>query len=210
MTRTQYPGSEDLGRLLAGMGWTAGDQDLTGAVDAAVREFEERTGRTMLAPASDAVRAYDPPVAPDGVLELGADLAGLTSLVYQPQGASPETLTHYVDFWLLELNASQQGKPWTALRVRRRWLGPLPESLLRSILITGRWGYGATLPGDVWSAMLHRAAMLLIPQQGYVLTAGRVRTVTAGVETAWGDEPLAGLAKGWEREFEAAVGRYRR
>jgi hypothetical protein len=90
------------------------------------------------------------------------------------------------------------------------WLQPVRGALRRSIRITGRWGYGTAIPADAWSAMLHRAAALLLPQQGYLLTTGRVRTVSAGVETVWGEEPLLGLRRGWEAEFAAAVARYRR
>ncbi len=217
MGKTAYPTAADLNSYLTEAGFTLGGLDTTTAVAAAVDEFHRRTGRIMLAPAGTTTRYYDPPTASGipggeggGFLSLGADLAVLTAVVYQPQGAEAETLVQNADFRLHPYGAGSEDEgPFLAVEFRRRWTRPLLLSLRRAVQVTGRWGYAVEIPEDAWNAMLQRGAALLAPSRGGKLSGGHVRTEDSGVVRVYGDDPLAGLRRAWEGVFEAVVRRYR-
>src|SRR5688572_10832271 len=123
MGKNAYPTTAEVQALLARAGYTAGATEASDAVLAAVDEFERRTGRKMIAEGSDRTRRYDPPA--DGWLDLGHDLAALTTVVWAPQGGTPETLVQNTDFWLESYNdpadAEPLAGPYAAIRFNRRW-----------------------------------------------------------------------------------------
>ncbi|MBM3458883.1 MAG: hypothetical protein FJX77_10180, partial [Armatimonadetes bacterium] len=90
MGKSAYPTATELNSFLTEAGFVLGSLDTATAVEAAVDEFHRRTGRIMLAPVGAAVRYYDPPAGTTRFLDLEADLAVLTSIVYAPTG---QTLT---------------------------------------------------------------------------------------------------------------------
>lgn len=214
MAKTAYPTSTDLDDALTDQGFTVGTIDTAAAIAAAVDEFERRTGRRYVVPGADATRYYDPP--DDGFLDLGADLAVLTRVDYQPAGAVAETLTQNTDYWLSPDNAGQPAEPlilpWTGLRLARRWQQPLPADLHRSILVVGRWAYATStgFPEDVWLAMLQRGLWLVTGSMGNKISSGYREFQESGVTKNWGADPLQGSRMLWERNFELTVKRYRR
>lgn len=171
----------------------------------------------MLAPVGTAQRNYDPPAnaaAPDaggGYLDLAQDLAALTSVVYFPQGAvSGETWVENIDFWVRPYNAAADGKPFLGLELKRRFMSPLLPAMHKSIQVTGRWGYGTSIPEDAWLAMIFRALVLMKASVQWKLSGGLVRTADTGVERLYSDDPGKGMWQEWEGDFEAAVKRYQR
>jgi hypothetical protein len=210
MSYSAYPTATDLQELLTSAGVTIGTLETDDYAAAARQEFERRTGRTMLAPGSTAVRYYDPPAGGGQYLDFGQDLAVLTSVVFQPASGSAETLTENTDFWLRPLNAAADGQPYLGLELRRWWREPRAAELHRSIRVTGRWGFGTTLSEEVFSAIKFRAAELAMAAYGLNLSSGRVQSSEAGVVRVWGEEPLLGARRGWREAFETAVIRYQR
>lgn len=212
MSKTAYPTATDLQNFLTAAGVTLGTLDTATAVQAGIDDFERRTSRKMLAPAGTQTRYYDPPVNRDGCLNLVRDLATLTSVVYQPQGGSSETLTEYTDFWLRPHAAPSDDPPhpWTGLQLRRCWIAPPAPELRRAIRVTGRWGFGTAIPEDAWLAMVMRGAALLAPSAGEKLSTGYVSYESAGVVQFWGDEPYRGARISWTAAFNLAVRRYQR
>lgn len=213
MAKSAYPTQADLESFLTAAGFTVGTLDTSTAIAAGIAEFEARARRKMLAAASASTRYFDPPAGlPRGLLDFEGDLATLTGVVYRPQAGTAEMLVQNTDFVLLEYNIA--GAPdatgyWGA-EFLRRWSLPLSFSLRRSVEVTGRWGYGTSMPDDAWLAMVARAASLLAPSKGFSLSGGRVRTEDSGVERVYGEDPVAGARRAWERQFEAAVAVYRR
>src|SRR5687767_1991754 len=169
MGKTAYPTATDVQAVLTAAGIALGTLDTTTAAAAGVTDFERRVGRKMLAPAGTLTRYYPPPTNREGYLDLGRDLAACTSVQYQPEGATAETLALDTDYWLLPLNARSDdpARPWTGIQLARRWTetpGPeQPAALHRALRVTGRWGYDTTIPEDVWLPMVYRAIALPSP-----------------------------------------------
>ena len=216
-SRTYWPTSEDLNNFLSAAGLTVStslELFLDTAVSAARRDFEGPAGadRKMLGDTSDVARRYDPPTDGQSLLFI-ADLASLTSVVYQPDGSSAETLTQNTDFWLEPYEAqsdSNRPAPYTRIRFARRWLQPLGTTLRRSIIITGKWGYATTLPDDVWLACLARAGWHLHATLAQSTSGGLVRWSDADASEQFGDSPLQALKDGWDGMFRTVAHSYRR
>ena len=87
----------------------------------------------------------------------------------------------------------------------------------QNVQVTAKWGYGSTIPVDLWDAVAGEVALRLLRPQ--VFGGGRVASGEAAglqiVEEAYGDErrkyKQADHADlGWHEEFEAALKRYKR
>ena len=213
MAQSAYPNGTDLTNFLTAQGFSAGSLDVNGLAGAAVDEFEKLTGRRMLALAGtdyEVTRRYDPPA--DGYLDLGWDLVTLAYVRYQPYGASAETLTQNVDFWLEPENAPNAYEPilapYTGIRLRRRWRYPLATELYRSIIVRGTMGYGTALSEDVWQAMLQGAAALAAASLGNKVSSGYAQVSESGVQRTYRDQ-LA-QARVWRETFERVARQYRR
>ena len=167
-TYTSYPTAADVEALLKSAKYWPEDSDATAvalareqaaiAAAGAAREFENRTGwLPFLAKAEPTARVFDA-TSGEGVLELGAGLlpepAPVVSLtegssVYQ-EGKS---------YWLQSANAPDQGLPYTRLQFVHSLFGGRVWSYPNRITITGRWGYCAQLPPDVWVAIQKKAGV---------------------------------------------------
>lgn len=157
MARAAYPTGADLLAYLTSMGVSAGTLDLDSAAAAGVAEFEGRVDRVMLAGATSTARAFSPPTSRDGFLDLEGDLAlpaTTGALAYQPEGATASAFLPGTDYLFLPQNASARGLPYTYANIYRMLsFPPFPRGLHRAIVVTGRWGYGTTIPDDAWVAM---------------------------------------------------------
>jgi hypothetical protein len=162
-----YPSPEELQAYLTahGLTLTSGQQaQCAGSLAAAIADFERQTGRKPLYSTSSTAKTYDPPTFFEGgrsVLWLGRDLASVSSISYQPEDATAETLTAGEDYDLLgydERDTDVDG-PYDRIAFYRRWTSPLPCTLRGSLTITGVWAYSSTgLPDDVFQALLARGA----------------------------------------------------
>lgn len=217
--RSTYPDGTAVAAFLTthGITLTAAQEALTdGAASAAAQEFERAVDRSMLPGSAASLRTFDPPVNRDSVLFCD-DLSATPTLVQlAPYGATAETLTLGLDYWLKPDNALAKGEPVTRLQFRRRWTSPLSSALRQSLQITGLWGYAAHLPEDVWLAVCMRAAYGLWSQVTQTATGGLLgwkdedRSVDYGVErwnsmlATWcGNDGRGGI---WGQ----TIGRYRR
>lgn len=214
MAKTSYPAKADLDALLTSAGIALGTLDTQSAVDAGVRAFEQEVGRRLLAAGSDGTAYFDPPVNAERFLWFGQDLAALTSVVYRPQGGTAETLAQNTDFFLEPYNTGAAidgiARPYLGMRFASGWTAPLRREQRRAIEVTGRWGYGTNVPDDAWWAMLVYSAALVAQAAAAKLSGGVVRTESGGASTLWSDRPFAWHRQEWQRDYEAAVARYRR
>lgn len=215
--RSSWPNSGDLLRFLEGAGLTvpsALNGLLATAAAAGRRDLEGPKGadRKLLADAEDVERRFDPPTDRGSLLFI-PDLAELTTLEYQPENATAETLTANEDFWLEPYDAQadpDQPQPFTQIRFYRRWRMPLGISERRSIVITGKWGYAATLPDDIWLAALAHAGCLMLPGVAQNTTGGVLEWKDADAAEKYGDDPFKMLRTGWELQFQLVAQAYRR
>jgi hypothetical protein len=211
----QMPTGADLEAYLVTLGlYTAGSAELgalelEGKAAAAVVEWETRTGyRPFLANGSDTTRIYDPPYT--RFLELAAGVLSVSALMTGVGVASPGTArAEGTDFWLERAQAAYEDAPFEVVT-----FACSPGGARRSITITGRWGYAATVPDDAWQAILARGAWLCAPQAAMSMGGGAevVRVLSSEVRypSAATGGPLAAQQAAWTALFEAAVRRYKR
>jgi hypothetical protein len=211
MPKSQYPVAADLVDLLASGSLTVTTPRATNAILAGIDQFEGEVQRHMLAgvntdnsvrgTAGVETKTFDPPAS--GLLQLGSagGLAEIASVVYAPPSSSPTTWTLGTDY----VPQPETGPPYTSLRVVRRWWDPEPFGLQRSVQVSGKWGYGLSIPDAAWWAMLVAGAMKLIPMVG----AGRFKGVKsfseAGTSVTFGYD-----VKGWSDDYDRAVKVYSR
>lgn len=216
----EYPAGADLEAFLEGTGITVGatlSPLLEAAVQGATAEFEGAIQRRLLAGPLDSIRYFDPPVNRDGLLHLAAagrdgELASFTSVVYQPQGSTAETLTQGTDYVLEERNALTQGHAYSRVRFGsyRRWGSPQSLAYRGALQITGRWGAMLTFPLDAWQAILCYAALSMFPPARYNATGGVLDWKEDDVAEGYGIEVTKDLLTGWQMVYKSAVLRYRR
>jgi hypothetical protein len=218
MPHTTYPVAADLDSLLTAAGVDTSTLDLATAIASGISAFEHTTGRLpMLAGAdvndrsaalADRSRTFDPPSGADRVLDLGADLASLTTLTIN---GTAQTLG--TDFWLEPANALPQGRAYRFIHFSlSRWCFssalPLPQ-WKNSIAITGRWGFNTAIPDDAWLAMVELAALTLYEQWRHAGSAGMASIAIGSgdldVKFGSGVPPL--IAR-WEKHAAETCRRY--
>lgn len=167
MPHSTYPDAADLSAFLASLGVTvtaALTAQLPAAAAASVSAWETATKRRPFvasATGTPVLRRFDPPTFhSDGVSTLYLpDLLAQEDITvgYQPSGSTLTTWTEGTDYCFGPVNAAADGLPYEWLEIyRHRWTQPLGASLRNSLRITGRWGYAAEVPDDVWYALLGR------------------------------------------------------
>lgn len=218
--KADYPGPGDVLALLAATGVEVSPvADLATAAAAGARDFERAVSRTMLAP-PESTRRLNAPVSREGALIFDRDLASLTSVAIQAQGGTSQELTQGTDYTLEPFNAAADGMPYTALVFFSwgwSWYEPLWYGYRGSIYVTGRWGYGTTIPEDAWAAMQARAALLL---WGPLVTgraggpgglaSATLRAESGGLNSSENYGDLLKVAALWQEQYHSAVCRYRR
>ena len=211
MGKAAYPTGADLAAVLAGGGITVSaalSALLDDAAAAGRYAFEAATGRVMLAGVTDVEKEFSTPSPNAGILDI-PDLVELTGITYNPQGGSAETLVDATDYYLQPDNAPDEGKPWTQVRLRRSWYLPLWYGNLRSIRITGRWGYADEIPEDAWLAMVYLG---LTSQASMIIrsTTGGVKSRKEADRAEEYGTSAADIVQAWESTAGSAVSRYRR
>lgn len=151
------PVGTDVETFLTGMGVTVpAEVDLDSLVTSAILEFESRTGRKKFQgdATATAVR-YTLPWPMGGQVRLPiADCWAVSEVRTGYKGSGTGTvLIEYTDFQHLPLNHTQSSRPIEGIQfVYAPSTGP------GEILITGKLGYAATMPTDVFGAIVSNAA----------------------------------------------------
>ncbi len=215
--KTAYPDGVSLQKFLGNLGLDLPpDLDLDVKVEDASAEWESRTGwGPYLSTGQVTTRLFDPP-RQGRSLYLQGGLLSLTSLAvgvvpgpdgsYADSGASAGTLlTPNLNFYLRPQNAAVRGLAVTEVEFLSR-LGGVPQS----VAVAGVWGRSLLVPGDVWQAVLQKAALDCLPELGISLTGGLVKIEDVQYLTGSGGSPLLNAAGQWEPKFEKLVGRKKR
>lgn len=226
MSLTAWPVNTDLLALLpSGVSVTTGQADAL--IAAAVSEFEERTGyHPFLADSADSSRIFD---APDGrsgrtFLDLNAGIISVTTVLcdYYEETSTGTTLTQYTEFNVWPPDAPNRKKPYTRLTfgIYGNQMGS-PGYLnftidyrnanrSAKVKVTGKWGYAAIIPGDVWTAVLHRATSQAAMGAGAILTGGLLDWKEKDITENYGKQAFGALIEGFNSEFDAVAKRYQR
>lgn len=213
-----WPAGDDLRALILSLGLAGAggpaviDALALGAkVAAGVAEFGARTRwQPFLADAASSTRIYDWPAA--GVLNLDGGLVSLDSV-----SSGGLALTAGMQYVPKPDNAPARGRPFTSVVLRAGLSVPLGTAYAlgyrRTVEVTGRWGFAAALPPDVFSAVLSYAAAQCVPELALSISRGRAelregdamyRFASSGVS------PLSAERAQWETTFNKTVGFYKR
>lgn len=148
MSYSAYPTQADVDQYIAGLpNISLGTYDTNGDVLAAIAEWERLTEyKPFLSTGQSSSRIYDPPGpftqrpvrGGSHTLILRAGLISCSSVIIGVGGAET-TLVNGTDYWLWPANASDYGKPYTAIEFSSAQWG-----MPRSIRVTGVWGFAAT------------------------------------------------------------------
>jgi hypothetical protein len=204
-----YPIEAEVQAALTAAGVNYGTVDLEVYLNAAVTEFESRTGWSpFLADAEDSTWWFDAPRYADGILDLEGGFTVITSVtVGAHQGNTGRALTVTNDFAPMSYNGPGEFRPWNRIRFLTS-CGYQP----RSIKVIGKRGACATVPDDVFLAIRDYAGALAMPSITQAL--GAVTKVKQGpVEYTMGnsDEDSGTSRVGaWTNAFDSAVSRYER
>lgn len=241
-----YPTAEDLDLFLQDAGLTP-PIDLDGAIWSGIQAFERATDRHFLAGKDiynavigtdgEETRVFDPALvhgAGCGYLDFGpygdvAAFAAVDPVVYTPFGGTPEPLRLSTDYFPEPPNALATGHPFTGLAMRRRfWPYSYAQGCAPTIGVTGKWGFGTSIPPDAHRAMILRAAIFAVAQITTSITntlttittaqGGLVRWTEADVTEEYATAPhitatvttMAAARMAWEMDYERAVAAFRR
>lgn len=176
------------------------DYDAQGAIDAAVAELEQLTGRVpFLADDDETTVAIDPPTGASGRWLVDLDgYVSISAIVWDSEVVEST-------YWYAVPGLS---RPIDAVEFR---YGGSQEP--RCLQITGVRGSYAAWPSDAKIAVLKRAAASIIETSIGVQGAVRKRDIgDRSIEYAvsQADGAISNLATAYRRDFLAAVSRYRR
>lgn len=216
MAHTRWPSGPDVKQWLLSIGGTDKSVEplecfLQDAAEAAQTHIERACGQTFITATSDTTRYYDPPS--NGRSLFVEEMSSVTTVQYQPTNATAETLTANTDYILMPVNYSVLGEPITYIRfLTFAWQSPIPPALRRSILVTGKFGRGSTLPADVWMAALQQSGLFLWENHRMTLTGGVEQWKDADRSFTFGsgaDSPMTQAAMSWRTSVQRVIGRYR-
>ena len=207
--RTSYPADSDIESFIAGCGITVPSGfDFVGSAQAAIDEFEDRTGRKpFLIDSNDVVLTYDAPgktaqsrtfwpISGGGrILNLGLGILSVTSIT-----VNGVTKTANVDYRLRPYNAGANEEPYSMIEFTVPIWGPAG-----AVVITCKRGFATTLTEDVWKGVRALAGAILARDllQGILWSPS---TVKEGDETTIQDDSRD-IGKGWEIQASAVIER---
>jgi hypothetical protein len=230
----QWPTGLDVRAWLTGAGLLAdlpaaalAALDFEAAAQAAVSEFEHRTGYApFLSTGVVETRYFDRPdgnrlLLRGGLLSFtGVDAEGEPETGGLTVGGQAYTAgTHYI---LLPQNAPALRRPYTSVRffshnyqdagIYGNW-GPSFSTSVSSyqlwqVAVTGVWGYGAALPADVWEGIRQKAAGLIFPQVRAAGTGLRLGYTELGVTEQFGIEVSTKFVEALHKAFDVVVAAY--
>lgn len=211
---TTWPGAPDVQARLAAAGLTLRDTTgsrIAAAIDEVTAEVSRRTLRQFVADAADETRTYNGSGTPELEVDEIVSLTGVTVVAFQ---ATPN---YTLDDATL---VYEQGKPCTRIIVGRgsnpafstdAFLLPYPflfPAGRQNIQVTGKFGFAATIPADLWHAVCGEIAWRLTAETIFD-PAGRVSMWREGDEETRYQLADADSTK-WHAIYEAAIGRYKR
>lgn len=213
-----YPLADDLQAFLGTPGLDIPPTlDLASKVESAIDEWEERTGwGPYLSTGQPEMRLFDPPCHSKS-LYLQSGLLSLTSLkvgvVPRADGSyapgSGTLLINNRNFYAHPKNAAVRGLVATEIE----FLSPV-RGVPQSIAITGVWGRVLQVPGDVWQAVLQKAAALCAPELAVGISGGVYERREGDEMVRFGGSadggPLAQQIALWESNFDRLAGRKKR
>ena len=190
-------------------------QELAMQRDAVVAAVSTRTGWVpFLADPAPSPRLF---TSTDGygVLDLAAETgAGLVDVVNNPPVVTVSGSAYVLNtqFWLMQANAGNMNEPYGTLYFNSTpglgwgtwWTTP------NQIVITGRWGYAASVPADLWNAVRGEVAARALnglAVSAPIMTSRSQEGFSASFDIG---RKLAERIETWTATFDAVVDSYMR
>jgi len=177
--------------------------DVVGALADVVAEVERETQQQFIADTVDSIRFYDGSGTPELEVDPMVSLTAIAALI----SATDTIGTPYPYARLI----AEIGRPLTRIIVAQGSAWQMyPQSFLagrQNIRVTGKFGYGATVPPDLWAAVAGEAASRLA---GEAVHTGRGRIQSRqidAVRVAYFDNSDVGS---WHARYLKAIDRYSR
>ncbi len=204
--RAGAPTAEDMLLRLTGMGITPTGVDLNAAAVDGLAYFETACGRRFLAQSE--TRTFDLPTAPSGVVDLMDDCYGFPSAV--SVGGTAKALN--TDYRMRDQNAYSRGKPFWGIQFPGLGFiasaGPFP--FWNSVSVTALWGYGMTIPNDLFDGMVTAGLLRLLPDLGTAATGVFNKWTEAEVTEDYGPETYGRMQERWQMQIDKLATKYRR
>lgn len=208
-----YPTDAEIAAFLLSDGITVpAGYAVSGYAESASSEFEQETGYVpFLSSGVDSPRTFDPPGAaplPSGysatfggrrILLLRAGLLVLTSVVSNG-AALPAT-----QYRLLPLNSLVINRPYQVVEFLVPIWGPAS-----SLVLTGHWGFSATVPDDVFQAILRIAAANILRDMGEANLLTPNKWVDGVSSESFDTDRYSNYGKAWHAYADRVISRYKR
>ncbi len=208
MPHAGYPVGSDVSTYLTECGFPV-SANLTNMLDgyalSGKQMFETKVNRQILA--TTQTRKFDPPTYWNQALDLEGDLISASSVT-----AMGITQVAATDYLLGPYDALQRGQPYVWIEFLRWWNSLQSWATKQSIVITGQWGWAATVPDDVWDAVI-AAAILKGPATMVTMKAsgGGINSFRTGdVQEDWGISPGHPFRAHLRETYNSAVASYTR
>lgn len=208
---TSWPAPADLLKIMATSGIALrADADtpyLQSLIDAASTMFEKMTHHQYVVGSPGEIRFFDGSGTGEQPVDDIITLTDVSILGYlgvaggSLTGCYIPVQTQYPNNRILIYQGSLPA-------IGRVWLDSFPAGR-RNIQVTGTWGYGATIPADVWEAV-RRQAGSWAAVEGMFDSKGRI-SKWMELDTLENRQlSVAGEEMGWIRQFRQTVYQYRR
>lgn len=181
--------------------------DLVSAwIAAAAQEMVKRASRQFVAGSAGEIRYFDG--SGDGMQTVDefVDVTAVEFLMY-PQVAGVQ-----VTYWYEKLT---NGYPNTVLQIVQGpsntnygYITMFPKGR-SNIKVTGTWGYGSSIPVDVWTAVQEYAAAKIAASNSLSAQGKLAKWVDGDVSEDYGGD-MPGEVAGWIKNFRETARRYRR
>ena len=220
MSRIAYPQDSDVQALCVSSAVTLpSGLSFAGMAQSAIDAWEHRTGyRPFLSAGVAETRSYDPPGANrrtstgfsllggGRVLDLDCGLIALTAVnIGVFAGTIGTVLLQGTDYWLEPYNAPNIGDPWQRVRFRAPVFG-----FEQSVQVVGIFGYGLSIPEEVWQAIVRLGAAIALEGVAEGLKSGAVQWQEDRVKEEMNPQLIATLGKEFRSYGESMLRRYRR
>ena len=199
-TYTAWPTLANLKALLLGAhvdttdpSFTLSDEYLQGILDARAEQTRIETSRQFVAGSAGEIRYFD---GSGTGLQLVDEYVDITSVdVFYAPGAVFMSLANYYEVdqkpWGKEKIQVMQGLPNTPLA----WIQRFSEGR-GNVKVTGTWGYGATIPPNVFLAVLQASAADAVQANSLTPQGQTKKYIDGDASEEWSGGSL-GVSAGW-------------
>lgn len=176
-------------------------------INAVVQEVTQKTKRQFVAGSPGEVRYYDG--SGTGIQEVDEYITITSVQAATLNGIATISFSQVV-------NDTQNLYPKTRIAVFRGsapsighiYLDHFPAGR-QNMVITGTFGYGATIPADLWAAVADEAAAR-VARMALFQGTGRMKSFTDGDMGETYELSLPGDSLGWHQQFKEAITRYKK